>query len=326
MNTSPAVMHNNYIRYGMTEQNEISLNNANNEIGLVPNQEMQSKVDEIAAVHEASLEARRKKMTKILEHRMDSTTHTRSYLVQYDDGEEEWVPTTRLHGARQIVTEFMERTSPLQSPTAIRLRESIRVAAAQSSNQPQPGNIQSTPESTNPIPVPRIIFDSCSLETNSNQVPSQIELIPTFALCSPAPTLVPIPSLVSASSSQCSSPQQDEDVRNVAASIAAQLIENQVKLRSPGKFQRRNNDWLCDECGYDNFSYRTSCRHCNKTKIQKRRGEQLTDSRPTKKAKTDIVAVLEKSVNKENEVIYKVKSVTQGVTWVREKHVPVELL
>jgi hypothetical protein len=326
MNTSPPVMHSYYIRYGMTEQNEISLNAANNDIGLVPNDEIQSKLDNISAVHEASLEARKKKMTKILERRVDSTTHVQSYLVQYDDGVEEWVPTTRLHGARQIVTEFMERSSPLKSLPSIRLQESIRAAIPSiPSKETQSAPICSTNQS------PSIVISSTSteLETILSNTPIQGNLVPTFSLSRPTPAPVPIPSLVSTSSSPCSSPPHDEDTRELAESIATQFIHPQNQQRSNlfGRlYQRRDNDWFCDYCGYDNFSYRNSCKNCNKSKVGKRSAGPLNNPRPTKKAKTDIIAILGKGKNKENEVIYQVKSLTQGITWVREKHVPADLL
>lgn len=162
----------------------------------------------------------------------------------------------------------------------------------------------------------------------TNQV---AQLIPTSTLHCPSPMLAP-PPLVSTTSSANSSPIHEEySRRELAESIASQLV-SVVSVKKPKKvpneatsFQRRPGDWFCDECGYDNFAYRPTCKHCGGRKL-KRKASASLDSTPTKRVKHDIVAILETGKNKENEKIYKVKSLSKGEMWVREKHVPVELL
>jgi hypothetical protein len=183
-----------------------------------------------------------------------------------------------------------------------------------------------------PAPIPQA--PSSTSVCDSTQLPL---LIPTYelhvprpvALPVPMPVTLPVPSLVSATSSINNSPVREEyNEREIACSIASQLIVATTRKPSQDSsqsFQRRSGDWYCDECGYDNFSYRTSCKHCSKAK-GKRKAQHDANMQPGKKQKNDIVAVLEKGTSKQNEPIYKVISTSKGVTWVREKHVPAELL
>lgn len=162
-----------------------------------------------------------------------------------------------------------------------------------------------------------------------------IDIIPTSALHSPLPKFSNVPSLASAASSLTNSPvrYQDQSTRELAISIATQLTPS--KISSPAKtytptaptkgFTRRAGDWFCDFCFYDNFSYRTSCKNCNAKKGTKRPAEEDVNERPTKKAKHDIVSVLDRGFDKNGEPIFKVNSTAKGITWVRAKHVPVDM-
>lgn len=172
--------------------------------------------------------------------------------------------------------------------------------------------------------------------TDENELPtscpSVAQFFPTSALHRPVPNIVTVPPLVSTTSSVCTSPVREI----IAPRDLAKIIANQLSipskshvpkttLGSPQTFVRREGDWYCSECSYDNFTYRTECKHCGAPKL-KRKAEYSVDNTPTKKAKHDIVAVLEIGKNKQNEKIYRVKSVWKGETWVREKHVPAEFL
>lgn len=186
----------------------------------------------------------------------------------------------------------------------------------------------------------QVIADGQS-NNNCNTPPMQInlpqlELIPTSSLYRPVAPPVDLPSLVSEVSSRQSSPVQEPNysTREIAATIASQLVSpskkhvmQQVSSSSPSKaFTRRVGDWYCSVCGYDNFAYRTTCKHCSTPKEGKKRAAEADiNPSPNKKAKEDITSVLDRSVNKDGEVIFKVLSKTKGTVWVRAKHVPADM-
>lgn len=164
------------------------------------------------------------------------------------------------------------------------------------------------------------------------QVTQTLELIPTSQLQFGPPVCHDVPSLVSEVSSTCTSPERDSMLtRSLATAVASQFAlpskifpSKSTPTRSP-TFVRRVGDWYCGECGYDNFAYRPTCKHCGFGKGKRKAVESL-ESSPMKKAKHDIVAVLASGKNKDNEKIYKVISSSKGEMWVREKHIPTELL
>lgn len=162
-----------------------------------------------------------------------------------------------------------------------------------------------------------------------------IDIIPTSALNSPLPKFSIVPSLASAASSLTNSPvhDQDQSTRELAISIATQLTSSKISTPTktytptvPNKaFTRRAGDWFCDCCFYDNFSYRTSCKNCNAKKGTKRPATDEINERPTKKAKHDIISVLDRNLDKNGDLIFKINSASKGITWVRAKHVPADM-
>jgi len=190
------------------------------------------------------------------------------------------------------------------------------------------------------VPAPTItnnsnieIVSSTIQDTSISMATNPIVVVPTKSLAqpiswsSPSKRLV-VPSLVD-SPPHC---DDEETIRAVANSIATNLISS-PKVTSPTpsskpNFEalRRPGDWDCSECGYTNFQFRTHCNHC-KLQKNKRKAENVASPSPTKRAKQhDIVAVLERAMNKQDEPIYKVMSIAKGQIWVNEKHVPSHLL
>ena len=284
MNTSPAVMHDNYIRYGMTEENKETLEAANQQIGLVPTGELKERLDQLANANEVSLETQRKKITKIIERKIKPRTGVHSYLIQYENGKEEWVSVHCLQGCRKLLTEFFEQNPRLNQPRhrVAALREAILTAQIinDSSHREQLQDQTNASDSS----VPRIqetLIENKHIDSHTSDVqeviaidqqksPSMyrsipsfnkansplVEIIPTNNLNQPLPSPrslkispISLPPLVSASSSPCSSPSRDDNSSNLFAS------PNKPFNIALGTIKRRPGDWFCYSCSYDNFAY-----------------------------------------------------------------------
>jgi hypothetical protein len=183
---------------------------------------------------------------------------------------------------------------------------------------------------SNVLQNPPVIADNAQ-NVLPNMHAISVECIPTSDLGCALPLPCGLPLLISETSSLCASPEQEDSAMSLLSNVSRQfmnpLMEIPSKFTSSNMptFTRRAGDWYCSTCGYDNFAYRPKCKHCGVDKL-KRKAYIDIECPPTKKAKSDIISVLETGKNRNDEKIYKVLSATKGITWVREKHVPMELL
>lgn len=117
-----------------------------------------------------------------------------------------------------------------------------------------------------------------------------------FSWASPTKQQSVVPSLV-ASPSRDDNSEQAEDVREIANSIASNLVPAAQPTKPQSNFRtlQRPGDWPCSFCGYINFSYRAVCNRCGKAKNKRSAYEEPEQKQKKARSGSDITEVLSKS-------------------------------
>lgn len=177
-------------------------------------------------------------------------------------------------------------------------------------------------------------FRSAFVDKAPVQTVTQPTLAQPLATPSPAITLVEpslftpcVPSLVSSPCQSIDEQSAEENIRVTAQNVANNLVPTPSTKPKGQYYPLKPGDWNCSFCDYTNFARRIVCNRCGKDK-NKCSAYEIVPEKPAKipKSNPDITKVLQHSKNKYGEVIYQVLSKKKGEIWVRQGHVPSNLL